>query len=430
MKKIDSLKLKKWISMTLLSLGIIIPIPLLIVNSLSNTKNIVLGNYQSYMDPYVTAPELTKKYGVSFDYFETAEDAKRLLRGNTIDISNTTSYEMISLIQEGLIQKLDWNIFNLTHPITGDKITNSTEAMDLFIPATHPFLTVDIDVDGNPETNLLDYGIPYFLQDLSFVYRGDEISNLATPTVNWSDVLTEVGQDQRFRPTNLPKLVALNDSRTMYSIPRTIQTAPTNNVNPNPTASINELQNTYQILANSLNQAGSHSIALNSDSNAVLNMVAANQANGGFMFNGDAVFAASGGDDALEIDETDFHCVKPVDTVVALDLLVVNQKLKTEDYTKVHEILKELVLNDGEFDPDNINEASLTYNNFDFVNYTPPLKVLYDYVTTLDNYFDSEWQIDMVKIDNVETSQIEKPIPNLLKSDFNFAWIGFRNSLK
>ncbi|MGL4950882.1 MAG: hypothetical protein ACRC4M_03595, partial [Mycoplasma sp.] len=160
--------------------------------------------------------------------------------------------------------------------------------------------------------------------------------------------------------------------------------------------------------------------------NTVLNMLAADEVAGGFMFNGDAIYASWGGDDELEIEEEDFHVVKPIDNVVALDMFVINNKLDGKYLEHAYSILNDLCLDNGETD---VDEDSIAFQNFDYVNYTPTLNSIYDYVLDPDNYFE-DWQIPMVEIDNVTESRVEVLLSDLVKSNFSFAWIGFKSSLK
>lgn len=430
MKKITKAQLLKYVSFAILATALIVPIPLLIYSTTSNTRNFVLGNYQSYMSPTVMK-ELNKQYGLEFDYFETSEDVKKLLKKNTIDISNTTSYDLVDLVKENLVSKVDWKKFNLqiadpNNPDVSIPIENANDALQLFTMPTQEVLT-SYSID-NVAINLLDYGIPYFIQDLVFVYRGQQISQL-TGTVNWQDVLDVISTEERFKPKQAPQIISLDDPRTMYSIPRSIQTSPSN-INPDTNATIDDLQSTYELLSDSLNKLGSNAINLNSDSNTVLNIIATGQMNGGFMFNGDAIYASYGGDNKVTIDENDFHVVKPENTVVALDMMVMNSQMNdTSKIDKSYDIFKQLCLNNGNFKATDVNpdNPSLTYENFDEVNYTPTLNVIYEYV--YDNYFDV-WQQPIVEVNIRNKGQIELALDNLLKSNFNFAWVGFKNSLR
>ncbi len=418
---------KYWIITGIIGL-IALPVSLIIVNATTNKRNFVLANYQSYMGPNVEK-QLNQKYGLDFDSFENVEDAKKLILNNSADIVNTTTYEVVSWAQEGIIQKLDWTKFNLP------RINNANDALSLFTPTVQEILKA-YDLNGNgtigdSEDNLLNYGVPYFLQDLVFAYRGSEIPELAVPNIKWSQVLDTLIQKPRFHTANhKPHLIALDDPRTMYSIPRAIQTEADLNVNPNTNATINELSATYNIIADQLNKLGSLPIKFNSDSVAVLNSVAYQETMGGFMFNGDAIYAASGGDNQIAIAPGSFHVVRPSDNVLALDLMVFNKNMNGANLIKSYDIIKDLCIT---FDPSITNpEEQMTFENFDSVNYTTPIKTLYDYINNpTDGYFsDDPVMLEAFQIASTNVAKkIERSIDDLTKSNFSFAWIDFKHKI-
>ena len=386
------------------------PFALLTYSLLGNKRDFILANYQSYINPKVQE-ELKSKYGVSYDYFESAESAKALINKNIADVVNTTSYELVSWARQGLISKLDWSRFNLP------SINNSTDALNLFIKPVQDILTsYDIDKDGNND-NLLDYGIPYFLQDLVFCYRGNKINELSNG-VSWEKLFDVISKDNRFKSKKHPQLIAINDSRTIYSIPRTIQN---NDVNPQLNASIGELQETYKLLSSNLNEISSNSIIFNSDSGVVLNKLAINEVSGSFCFNGDALYAALGGDEGAENQiGVDIHVVKPSNNLVALDLFVINKNISNKNLDKAYELLKSLCL-------DMTNEFnSIVYQNFDYVYYTPPLKIVNELAKTKL----SQNEMDFLEVsDQNINKRVEQPLTDLIKSNLQIAWITFKSYL-
>ncbi|MGL4947911.1 MAG: hypothetical protein ACRC42_00805 [Mycoplasma sp.] len=445
MKKVQLDSLKKWLTFGILGAAVIIPIPLLIVSATSSTGDFVLANYQSYMSPDVEK-QFGSEYGLSFDSFETAEDSKRLLKNNTADITNTTTTEIPGLIKEDLIQKVDWAKFEI------EGVSNAEEALDLFTPSVQEFLNTT-DVDGK-EINLLDYGIPYFIQDLVFVYRGEEIAEFAVDGgVSWKETLNIISEDPRFKSDgSKPNLICLDDPRTIYSIPRAIETD-SSSVSTQTNASVQDVEHTFSYLSNFFNSLGHRSVSFNTDSNAVLNSVAHGQVNGGFMFNGDAVFAGLGGDDEIEIEEGDFHVVKPNDSVIALDMFVFNKKMDGDNLNKAYNIMYDLnldfddvdwgeedgegeVIEESETPEEDPAEQSTAYNNFDYVNYTPTSASLYDYIIDpaneyfLDSSVGEQVLIDALTIEQFDNFRMESPVSDLVKSNIKFAWIGFKSSLK
>lgn len=405
-------KYKSVITFSIIGLIILVPISLLIYNSVSNKRNFVLANYQSYINPQVQK-QLEKEYNISFDYFESAESAKTMLNKNTADIVNTTSYELVNWVKEGLVQKLDWKLFNIPN------VENANDALKLFIKPVQDILkSYDIDGDGNKD-NLLQYGIPYFLQDLVFSYRGEKIDQL-TNDISWTQLFEIIVNESRFKNTSKnPKLMALDDPRTIFSIPRIMETQ--NSINPKNKSSIEELQDTYKLLANQINKFGKNSITFNSDSGTILNKLATNEINGAFCFNGDALYAAYGGDEGANVDiGKDIHVVKPKNNLVALDLFVINKNVNETNLIKSYDLISNLCL-----DTKNKND-SMPYINFDYVYYTSPLveinNIVKGEITPLEYSF---LEITDINISN----RVELPLDDITKSNFKFAWTGFKSYL-
>lgn len=392
----------------------IIPISLLIYRSMSDNKNFVLANYQSYISPMVK-DRLEKKFGLSFDYFESPESAKVMVKKNTADIINTTSYELVNWAHDGIIQKIDWSKFSI------DGIKCAKDALSLFTtPVQNILQSYDIDGDGIKD-NILDYGVPYFMQDLVFVYRGKEIEELKNG-ITWEELFKIISSDDRFKNKNEPKLIALNDPRTMYSIPREIQS---DNINPESNSSIDNLEKTYKLLANEFNSISNNSVTFNSDSNVILNKVATGEVNGAFCFNGDALYATNGGDYGLEIDPNDIHVVKPENNLVALDLFTFNKKLDDNYLDKAYSVLKDLCLNFNDKDVNN----SLAYENFEYVQYTSPLKKLNDYIDINSDFTNEQKDILRISDNNIQ-NRLEIPLDDITKSNLSFAWVGFKSYLR
>ena len=76
-KLINNNSRKFWIIGLIVAI-ILVPIILLSVSLTVNKRDFVLANYQSYISPSVEK-KLAKEYGLSFDSFETVENAKKLL---------------------------------------------------------------------------------------------------------------------------------------------------------------------------------------------------------------------------------------------------------------------------------------------------------------------------------------------------------------
>ena len=410
-KLINNNSKKYWIIGLIVAI-ILVPFILLSVSLTVNKRDFVLANYQSYISPSVEK-KLAKEYGLSFDSFETVENAKKLLSSNTADIVATTSYELVNWYNDGLIQKLDWSKFNIG-------IDSAADALNLFTDSVQTILqNFDIDGDGNKD-NLLEYGIPYFIQDFIFAYRGSEITELSNAQ-SWSQAIEVISNHDRFKPDSKPKLIAVDDARTVYSIPSAMEK--NGDINPNKNETIESLSNTLYKLSDSINKLGNNAIKFNADANAVLNDLASNNVNGAFLFNGDALYASYGGDDQITINDDDFHIVKPNDALVALDLFVFNKNMTNNNLDKAYQIISELCLSFNDSNP----EDTMVYENFDYVNYTCTLQSLYEYVKS--NYFDNQVQEQIFEINNVNSNSLEVSIDNITKSNLSFAWINFKNKL-
>lgn len=449
-------KFKKIISLILVGTVCALPffpVSLLIWKASTTQNDFVLANYQSYIDnqgnddpsageiyPSV-ASHLSNQFGLSYDYFETAEAALNLIKKNTADIVNTTTYDLVNWVQgksenELPIKKLDWAKFQIPN------INNADDALALFVPELQGVLKgYDLDKDGQND-NLLEYGIPYFLQDYIFAYRGEEIQALSKP-LNWKELLDTLSSDgvkERFSATKYPQIFAVEDPRSFLSIANNIYE--TENSGSEPSNDFDSIVNRYLNLADRFNKISSNVMALNPDANVILNKLATTQVQGAFCFNGDALYASFGGDEGEEATSDDFHIVKPTDTIAALDMFTINNNLSGEKEERAYRVLGELCLGiyekadnsiayptDADYDP----EASWTYRNFNYVNYTAPLKKINEYI--MSNYFsDAEPKLKDLreKIFNVsltDKNNFEQPISNLQKSNIAFAWVNFKASL-
>lgn len=409
----------RYFILILSSFTLIIPIIFLIISLNLNSQNLVFANFQSYMSPIVKK-ELSKKYGLTYDYFETSENSKKLLINNSADIVTTTTYESISWIKEGLVQKLDWSKFD----IKDKDISNANDALQLFIPVAQEILQGYV----SDKFNLLEYGIPYFLQDLVFVYRGKEIGDLKKEEEpDWKITLEAIINEPRFTPkNNIPNLMAIDDPRTIYSIPKVMENHNSDiSIDPQPNSSLNSLETTFDFLNKELNKIkGNNIISFNSDSNTILNKIAKKEIFGAFIFNGDAIFASQGGDEDKAPLPGDFHVVRPTDNVKAMDIIVLDNDLKGTNLENAYKIINDLTFN---FDYKKKNSLNLTLENFKYLGYTPATKSLYEEIITNYNDFPKEMLEMPMPISKL---LFEKPIDNLTKSNFIFAWINFKNKVK
>ena len=151
--------MKKYIlnPLLILSLFVCAVTPL---TSCSGDNKIVLANFESYM-----SSDLIDKYDndVTFLYYQTNEEIQSKYH-RYYDLAIPSTYEVISLMENKWVQKIDWSIFDL-HDHDGNPITNSTEALSLFTEPIQDIIKRITTVYANlfnPGENLLDYCIPYF----------------------------------------------------------------------------------------------------------------------------------------------------------------------------------------------------------------------------------------------------------------------------
>lgn len=91
---------------------------------------------------------------------------------------------MDTLISENLVQKIDWSVFKLKNPETGEEIDNAQKALQLYTKPVQTILQNTYQNDRGEKINLLDYGIPYFFQTFNFGYRGEKIPTLNPDNTN------------------------------------------------------------------------------------------------------------------------------------------------------------------------------------------------------------------------------------------------------
>lgn len=356
-----------------------------------------IANFQSYMSPELMSSLKEDYRNLNFRYYGTNEDLERTFERN-YDIAIPSSYLMAKFASSNKLVKLDWSKFNIKNS-QGKLITTADQALELFGKTTQTILTSIYDINGDGKAdkendNLLNYGVPYFLQDFIMGYKGNEITQFSTnKDSDWSKVVDYFGENSGKSKT-YKKIAMIDDYRTVYSIPRLIQTesAGTPNVNPDAGANgekeipINSFEETYSLLSTKFPEK--NTFLLNSDSNFILNDFADPKgSSAGIMYNGDLLYAIQGGDNSSDkklFDATNVHFIRPKNTLIALDMMVINKNTKYED--EAYEVIKKVAL-DGLSDDEDITETnsdgSYIYGpmiNFDHIQYTSPLKQITDYV--------------------------------------------------
>lgn len=423
----------------------------LFLSSCSNDK-IIFANYQSYMSVEIQN-QFEKKYNTKFLSYGTNEEIESKFK-NFYDIAIPSVYEQIELIKKGYLLKLDWNVFDIT--VNGTKITNGLQARDTDGLFTNSIRTAITLTDKNYQQegiissseSILDYGIPYFLQKFIFAYKGSEIPSLSQ-TKSWEEILNDINSnnpiDDRFKPNKERKIGVIDDVRSVYGLSNLIFT---NNQSVNPSdkiTSINDFENVYKTFSDNFYKGYTY---FNSDSNQIITGLANHYPNGlssAIAYNGDVLYAATGGGIYDEVDPNNFHITNLDKSLIALDMVVINKKNQnqTNKLNQIYQMIRELVLsgtsdNDGEIYSldESGNYIYNSMNNFDFVNYTSPLYKINEYVEN-GNYFSYSNQqlnqlckkIYQINIDENSFNLFEKNISDLSKSNMQYAYYRIKQNL-
>lgn len=368
---------------------------------------LVFANFESYLAPQLRNSLYTdaRIAPIQFDYYQTNEDMMANFRNGTYSVGVPSLYTVVTLIRERLLAELDWSTFGL------EGINNATDALQLFIdPVKNALQAYDVDGDGQAD-NLLRWCVPYFFQSYVFAYRGPEIASLATSTNSTNPsletIIRAIANDQRFKDGHFG---AVEDQRVLFSLSRILQTEnDAASVTVNPQSSIQDPTiNDYVSVFNELATTGLNKttlgnkptpIFLNSDSSVILNKLAAPaRADGQYplagalMFNGDAIFAAQGGEFHAEDQPptgNDFHIVTPQYMPIALDAMVLSQKAATNPTLKNHAyaLMSRVALEGAKGTVTQMEEETTTDDgeteyvmgpmiNFDYVQYVSPLKII------------------------------------------------------
>ncbi len=400
--------------------------------SCSASSSIYFGNFESYMSSDVKK-ELSRDYNVNFQTYKTNEQFIREFDQN-YDVAISSSYAVIELIEKNKLEKLDWSKFNIPD------IKTATAALNLFTKPIQDIATgYDLDGDGtfypeDPDDNILNYAIPYFFQDFIVGYKREKL----TLPIEGSSLYPKTWRDffEYIKTQNIERSIAVDDPRTIFSLGRLIQGV-NENVNPDSSFSnIDNFQEVYNFLPNYFN--GKNKIIFNSDSGNVLNDLANPKGSDmGIMYNGDVLYSMQGGDEG---HETEIDFFRPESgSNLALDLLVIKNNINNNKKNSIYEIIKKLLLADGIAPMVPISPDSLTYLNFDFVQYTSPLKSLYDHVLDREGYFQGHpKQASLIKVfqipdikepPDIILKRIEEKINSIQKSNMQIAYLKTKSKL-
>lgn len=405
----------------------------------SSKNQFYFANFENYTSQDLL-DSLSEQYqNFNFRSYATNEDLETKFENN-YDVATPSTYLIAKMANQNKIEVLDWKKFDIKMTSKGEKeaakvkgwslednnnqkkaplnqgwrkgeqIQTSEQALYLFTEQTRNIMTNIYFLNDNNDPNykkeggLLNFAIPYFLQDFIFAYKKTSNLTFEKKDYTWKDIIEKIGnQTGKNKPIN--KIGMIDDFRTIYSIPRLIES---NNESVNPgkiqkkednirnqqTYSIEEFVKTYNNLKKFF--SNNDSFLLNSDSNIILNDLANRNGNqASILYNGDAIFAFQGGDNYLgdedwiksnfDGDEFLLDFIRPVSTLVALDAMVINKNSKQKD--QAYEVIKKIGLEGVDDDEEFIYKVNdkdeYVYGpmiNFDYVNYVSPIQSLYDYV--------------------------------------------------
>lgn len=428
------------------------------LSSCSFNNQIYFANFESYISPDLMEELEGEFKNLKFRFYDTNETLERNFTRN-YDIATPSSYIVQKFIDENKIAKIEWDRFNLTYfdenTQQEKKVNNSNDALNLFNEDIQSILKQNFIKTG---VDLLDYAVPYFAQDFVLGYKNEKIPE---PLGGWTwDHIANYFGDNVGKNKKYNKIVMIDDYRSVYSIPRLIETKndlqPSVNLggSPNDIHSIDSFKKTYNNFFGKFKNK--NSFLLNSDSNNVLNDFTSEKGSDvGIMYNGDLLFSVLGGDEFPDPEDNPFfndedneenfnvHFIRPNNTLMALDMLVINKNSKHIDDS--HEIIKKIALEGSSYGEDitkTVDDEDESYyygpmKNFDYILYTSPLKKIYDHVVDKDDgYFsyliDGEKPYSQAFVDfcieifdsfkTTSKNMIEKNLSDINKSNMYYAF--------
>lgn len=394
--------------------------------SFGGPNKIYVANFESYINP-VLRTEIENHNNVDYKVFSTNEQAERGFTKNH-HISIPSSYVGIKLIREGKVEPINWPL------ITNDKIGDAEIAKAYFTDDIQTLLTsYDLDGDGlttNPKDNLLYWGIPYFAQDLVIGYKPETPDAIINDGLPLKDVILELsamtGKNKEYN-----RMAVIDDTRTMFGFANVIEGSAT--VNPlKDETSINDFSHVYRGISNNLNN---NKVVFNTDSGNILNDFASDRGSDIMIaYNGDLLYATFGGDSGIE-PEKKIEVYRPNTGSItqALDMIIVNKdlygKLNSSGQANIWDIVRKIGFDIPQvISPEGLEwEDSWSYINFDFVNYTPVIKGLYDYI--LLNYSLSDIQLKILKTGPIKQELIDRSISDEQQFNMQYAYMKAKSEM-
>lgn len=184
--------------------------------------------------------DLIDKYDgkVNFLYYQTNEEIESKYK-RYYDLVIPSTYEIITLMEKQWVQKKDWARFEL-HDKDDNLITNGLKALSLFTEPIQHIIENENEIYANlfnSDENILDYWIPYFLQNFMFAYKGDTIPEFDN-AANWGVYTNFIGDKTNpnlhdiFKPIKTSLNGFIDDGRAFYDLCHLIKTQKVNPDNP------------------------------------------------------------------------------------------------------------------------------------------------------------------------------------------------------
>lgn len=422
-----------------------------------NAHTIQFANFESYMDQTLMK-HLSSSYDVQFQWYTVTEMIQTKFK-RVYDVAAPSGYELVALYKKGLLEKLDWPSFNVG-------VTDATDALKLFagpiqteINAMNAQFT---DYLGEP-FNVLDYGVPYFAQTFMFVYKGSPLTFYTNGTEDittqptWADIFYTIGPrnpnlDKRFNKDKYKeraRIGMLDDGKTLYDVCRIMETG--SNEMPEK-ANKKQLKRTYKYLTR---KSKSNWYTLNTDSGVISRNLADHKHGyvGALAWSGDALYSALGAGEFIPYSGNNMHIQIDSKTPLnEIEFLVINKKNeKNEEKNKrIYDVIRDTCLSGYDATPDKTGIGEMegdhykywSMQNWDTVNYTPPLKSIYEYVVNnettsywYDQGFDqttTELFVSILKAKLSESGDnplFGRTLTQLQNSESHWAWLESRGNL-
>jgi spermidine/putrescine transport system substrate-binding protein len=407
----------------------------------------VLANWENYMDPKLQN-DIQKQYGLQVTNYGTNSDLIGQYSAGTYDIAFPSTFIMEKLAKANVIDKVEWSNFGFNN------INNSKDAEILF---SNTFIKFNNIYKQKRQFNLLDYGIPYFGQDLVFTYRGEYLKDFCLlendkcvsdrKDMSWTDIMESIIKNKNFFKNSLS---ILNDEKNIFSISKSLNSNCMDyNEEDDPDLVLSGLKK-Y------LSQIGT--IIWTSDSNRILNNLASNSINGAILYNGDALYSSYGGDSKIEdIDQENFHFIRPAKTMTAFDFITFSKKISDSKKEKLYNLISQIAffnsvkqhvkisnqsndlislknaINDIDYFQKEESYKYWSLQNFNTVNYYSPLSIFESEKNNiLNKYFENDtWRYDIYNItkEQIVPNYIETPITDKQSLELSLSFARFKNSL-